>query len=121
MVPGGGGGGGGSGGAANLSATNSMYTPMHSGGIVGRDGSPIRLHNGLASDEYPVILQRGEAVIPKGGGVQPPSVVINNNTGQAMKMQEEGPVFNGSDWVVTIIVDELTQGGLLRDTIRGLK
>jgi hypothetical protein len=30
-------------------------------------GAP-RLHSGLASDEYPAILQRGEQVIPRGGG-----------------------------------------------------
>lgn len=52
---------------------------MHSGGMVGAGmGSRMmvnpmifanapRLHNGLAADEFPAILQRGEQVIPKGG------------------------------------------------------
>ncbi len=52
----------------------------HAGGIVGETSFPKRvvsastfagaprLHGGLASDEYPTILQRGEQVIPKGGG-----------------------------------------------------
>jgi hypothetical protein len=49
---------------------------FHEGGIVGEGGSSRlmpayafagapRLHNGLAADEYPAILQKGEEVIPK--------------------------------------------------------
>ena len=52
---------------------------FHSGGIVGRSGggskhavmpasifaNAPRFHNGLAADEFPAILQRGEAVISK--------------------------------------------------------
>ncbi|MBA2881836.1 hypothetical protein HNR65_002167 [Desulfosalsimonas propionicica] len=52
------------------------YFSMHEGGTVGKDGTPgiaptglwnnaPRLHNGLAPDEFPAILQRGERVIPK--------------------------------------------------------
>lgn len=52
----------------------------HSGGLVGYDSFPSRLmpayafagaprlHNGLASDEFPAILQKGERVIPRGQG-----------------------------------------------------
>jgi TP901 family phage tail tape measure protein len=50
---------------------------MHSGGVVGLAGTPMmvpagtfigapRLHNGLAPDEFPAILQRGETVLPRG-------------------------------------------------------
>ena len=62
----------------------------HSGGVVGYDkpqtafvnpalfaGAP-RLHKGLAPDEYPAILQRGETVTPKGGSVAPTINIINN-------------------------------------------
>jgi hypothetical protein len=50
---------------------------FHSGGVVGSENAPTkyvpsllfagapRLHDGLASDEYPAILQAGETVIPK--------------------------------------------------------
>ena len=49
---------------------------FHSGGIVGESGTSRlmpayafagapRLHGGLAADEYPAILQKGEEVIPK--------------------------------------------------------
>jgi len=52
----------------------------HKGGTVGNTGFQLRavpasvfanaprLHSGLMSDEFPAILQRGEEVIPKGGG-----------------------------------------------------
>ena len=33
-----------------------------------------RLHQGLAADEYPAVLQKGEQVIPKGGGKSQPIV-----------------------------------------------
>jgi hypothetical protein len=36
--------------------------------------SAPRLHQGLAADEYPAILQKGEQVIPKGGGKSAPIV-----------------------------------------------
>jgi TP901 family phage tail tape measure protein len=50
---------------------------MHSGGVVGLAGTPMtvpagmfigapRLHNGLAPDEFPAILQKGETVLPRG-------------------------------------------------------
>lgn len=64
---------------------------FHGGGIVGRDASFIRpvdpgifssaprLHSGLMPDEFPAILQKGEAVIPKdavGGGAGDTNVFI---------------------------------------------
>lgn len=60
-----------------VGATGTTAMFMHGGGIVGRDRSYAktldsrlfdeapRLHSGLRPDEYPAILQRGEAVIPK--------------------------------------------------------
>lgn len=64
---------------------------MHGGGTVGRDASFVRpvpadlfshaprLHSGLMPDEFPAILQKGEAVIPKdavGGGAGDTNVFI---------------------------------------------
>ena len=101
----------------------------HLGGIVGQMtsrrmvpaatfiGAP-RLHSGLAPDEFPTILQRGESVIPKGGGA-PPTIVINNNTGQPFK-QDGAPRFDGREWVVGIVTDEVNQYGPLRNTIQGI-
>ena len=66
---------------------------MHGGGVVGAGGTislvpagafigAPRLHKGLASDEFPAILQKGEIVLPKGFGqnnidVQPNIKIIN--------------------------------------------
>ena len=85
---------------------------FHSGGTVG-DPHPVRsipisylvsaprLHSGIAADEYPAILQRGEKVISKGkagesgnngGGGGKTSVTINNYTGQQVQTKEsKGP------------------------------
>jgi len=102
----------------------------HMGGIVGQMtahrmvpattfiGAP-RLHTGLAADEFPTILQRGETVIPKGKGLVPPTVIINNNTGQPMR-QEGTPQFNGREWVVGIVTEEINQYGSLRHSIQAI-
>jgi hypothetical protein len=66
--------GGGSGG------WDTSVVQLHKGGLVGQDGRMMkgnaalwanapRLHDGLMPDEYRAILQRGEMVIPKGGGM----------------------------------------------------
>jgi hypothetical protein len=60
-------------------------TAMHGGGVAGRDGvgrivaasafaGANRYHKGLASDEFPAILQEGERVRPAGAG---PEIVID--------------------------------------------
>jgi hypothetical protein len=88
----GGAGGGGGGGSAFTSPHGGPAAPAavgHGGGMIediaARRTVPIstfigapRLHQGLASDEIPAILQRGERVIPKGGGSGP--TIINNIT-----------------------------------------
>ena len=75
----------------------------HSGGIVGTSGgsyrnvSPLvfanapRLHNGLAADEFPAILQRGEGVISKRdmkSGGSDVIVNINNYSGQQVTQKQ---------------------------------
>jgi len=70
-------GGGGGAGLAPSPEGGTMPVKYHQGGMVGRDGIPTRmvdpgvfaraprLHNGLASDEFPAILQQGERVISR--------------------------------------------------------
>ncbi len=81
--------------------------PMHRGGVVGRTTgatrrlpAPVmamapRLHGGLRADEFPAILQRGETVLPRGGGGPPVRVVINDQRGAAAPpigvRQQAGP------------------------------
>jgi uncharacterized protein YukE len=67
------------GGSGSSSIDSFIGDFMHGGGVVGGPspkkrvpaslflGAP-RLHGGLAPDEFPAILQRGETVIPKSGG-----------------------------------------------------
>jgi hypothetical protein len=78
------GGGGSSGGSSDAGypwdgAGDSFdWLEFHKGGVVGSTSAPMRhagisgyvprLHDGLAADEYPAILQAGETVIPKGTG-----------------------------------------------------
>lgn len=83
------------GGGVVQPATNTNVAMAHSGWLVGstppgtRSVSPSlfnsapRLHNGLAGDEFPAILQRGEQVIPRGGSGPNVNVqIINNGTAQ---------------------------------------
>jgi hypothetical protein len=82
----GGNGGGYTGGNSYGAQTGDWGATMHSGGTVGVSGGAMRsipshyfstaprLHQGLAADEYPAILQKGEQVIPKGGGKTAPVV-----------------------------------------------
>jgi hypothetical protein len=69
-------GGGSSGASESFGLTGNEF---HRGGIVGINGTPRSVHpayfenaprmhlGGLAGDEVPAILQRGERVIPRGG------------------------------------------------------
>ena len=76
------------GGGGSSGIDKFIGTFMHEGGVVGGAGikkqvpaslfmGAPRLHNGLAPDEVPAILQKGETVIPKGGGDK--GMVINQN------------------------------------------
>jgi TP901 family phage tail tape measure protein len=66
---------------SDTSSSRVLFSGRHKGGVVGKDPPSFRrwlpaslfqhaprLHSGLRSDEFPAILQRGETVIPKGGG-----------------------------------------------------
>lgn len=72
------GGGGTPGTLGGLTEFQTAGALFHAGGMVGKDLVPTRsvpaslfahaprLHRGLAGDEFPAILQRGETVIPRG-------------------------------------------------------
>jgi len=80
---------GSTGGSAAMSQSTALALVRHAGGEADGTGpwrqipawmlaAAPRLHNGLAPDEFPAILQRGERVIPKNTRIgQPPSVTIN--------------------------------------------
>lgn len=74
----------------------------HKGGVAGETAFPMRavpadnftdaprLHSGLAADEFPAILQRGEQVIPRGGGVDGGelNVHIHNESRETLEITE---------------------------------
>lgn len=147
------GGGGGSvgGGFTGTSSTMSMNTigttgtmVAHTGGIIGGDAlggrtvssahfaGATRYHTGgIAADEYPAILQRGEGVFTKGqmaamgllaskgGGAQSVviNVTVNSDTGKTKVQggQEDGKALGRliGNKVREVIVEEKRNGGLL--------
>lgn len=71
---------------------------FHGGGTVGSGGKPMmvnpalwmgapRLHDGLMSDEYRAILQKGETVIPKGQGFGT-KVEVHNYSGAPVREEQ---------------------------------
>lgn len=98
----------------------------HAGGPVGSGlsksvpasmfiGAP-RLHKGLAPDEFPVIMQRGEEVIPKSGrrraagGGSNVEVFVNNYSGQPATVREsQGP--SGMRQIFVMIGNDIKNGG----------
>ena len=122
------------GGSLYDSAISSGYMTsavMHTGGTVGSAGTTRmapaslffnapRFHNGLASDEFPAILQRGETVVPKGGGAVAAGggVVVNliespGNGGKVERRQDN----NGGN-VLDVFVEQI-KGAIAGDIARG--
>jgi len=78
---------GGGGGGEGIFGSIFGALGFHSGGVVGSTPVPVRMvntsvfqnapryHQGMGNDEFPAILQRGETVIPRGGGGQQPIVI----------------------------------------------
>ena len=117
-------GGGGGGGGIKMADKATPYR-MHAGGIVGYGYSGIpRLHGGLAADEFPAILQRGEVVLPKGGGGSggAPSVTINirNQSGTQVTADTEGVNWEPAMRQMTInaVVKELDGNSAFTNYIR---
>jgi lambda family phage tail tape measure protein len=86
--------------------TGSLFaSTAHSGGVVGSTSFPQRrvsastfmgaprLHDGLAGDEFPAILQRGETVLPRGASMSAQGTNITTN----VTINSEGGGFLGKD------------------------
>ncbi|MCE5334270.1 MAG: hypothetical protein LLG06_06740 [Desulfobacteraceae bacterium] len=111
---------------------------FHSGGISGNAavtrmvdpllfaGAP-RLHSGLASDEFPAILQRGEAVIPKGqaeSGTQSNlnvEVKIDNRSTTPIKLEQGSVSRDFNKMVINIVAKDIDEYGVLGKLIHGQK
>ena len=100
----------------------------HAGGIAGAlggrrrqvpalafAGAP-RLHRGgiagLRSDEVPAILQRGEAVLPRGARAAPGRVTVNLvNRGTPQRVESAGQRIDPRGLVVDVVVEDLARRG----------
>lgn len=101
-----------------------VYMEVHKGGVPGVDPVPMktapasiftaapRFHQGLKSNEYPAVLERGESVLTPGqmkamGGQNVPNVIVNieNKTGSDVKHKETGFKFDGKKYVKTIVLE----------------
>jgi hypothetical protein len=95
---------------------------FHGGGVVGQDapsfmrpvdprvfvGAP-RFHDGLASDEFPAILQKGETVIPKGGaaqgGTQKAVVYIKDSSGKQLAAPQTFNTNGARQFILDVVYD----------------
>jgi hypothetical protein len=76
---------------------------MHEGGVV------PRLHNGLGPNEVPAILERGEAVVPK-GGLNSMFTIVNQSSAP-VKGRMMNQSFDGRRVVTSIILEDLDSNG----------
>jgi len=110
----------------------------HAGGIVGATPFPVRmvpagtfenaprLHSGLASDEYPAILQRGERVIPRGNGTKesgggvtvnmPTEVRIHNEGSEKLVITKEESYMMGDQRIIDVTMKAAESDGRFRKT-----
>jgi hypothetical protein len=135
------GGGAGAGAAAGAGMSSELMSMasvmMHRGGVVGDSGTPRvnvpayafsgapRLHGGLAFDEFPAILQKGETVVPKNGMAQttdktslsvPPSLTIVINAVDAASFAQL--TARNPNAITGPVMEALQRGGQLRNLIR---
>lgn len=107
---------------------------FHGGGVVGQDapsfmrpinpavfmGAP-RFHDGLASDEFPAILQKGETVIPKGGaaqgGTQKAVVYIKDSKGKQLAAPQTFNTNGAATFILDVVWDAMArnEGGRWRN------
>jgi len=108
----------------------------HSGGVVAHSGGYIpRFHpGGLAWDEVPAILQKGEYVVSRKGvdfldkinkGQLPAGVNvainIENQTGVPVKAEQTGAKFDGEKYIIGVVLKNIEQFGVLRHAISGVR
>ncbi|MFH1684684.1 MAG: hypothetical protein ABH983_00100, partial [Candidatus Micrarchaeota archaeon] len=122
-----------------MEAMRGVVGMVHGGGIIGKTPLPTKMVNpmafinapkfgrgGIAKDEIPAILHKGEGVFTEeqmkamGGSGKPPSVNINieNNTVAGLKAKQKEVKWNGQEWVVNVWLDAYTRNAFgLRDSV----
>ena len=129
------GGGGSGGGGGFFSGIGDFFSNLfHDGGIVGSSGHPRRrvspalflgaprLHDGLMPNEFPAILERGEAVIPRdvmegigGAGAAAGDIIMNINidasgNGDDVEPRIEAAVRRAVDLSIPAVKEEARRG-----------
>ncbi len=115
----------------------SGFTKTPQTGVMVHDGGYIdKFHGGgLAHDEVPAVLQRGEYVVSRRGvaaldrinrgesGRSAVNVAINvdNQTGRQVDVQQKSSRFDGEKYVVNVILKDLNSNGQLRTAFAGIK
>lgn len=109
----------------------------HSGGIAGQStssrsvpalafvGAPRYHTGGIAGDEVPAILRRGEEVLTENdprhrnnfGGSGSLKLVIKNESSQPVEALDGGQSFDGDELVQSVILRDLDRGGQISDGI----
>lgn len=121
----------------NLGSIGNFFSALvsHSGGVVGAGGGTMRMvsplafigapryHSGgiagLAPDEVPAILQRGEVVLPRGttgGGSKNVNITIENK-GTPQQITDSQVRFDPEAMVIKIIIDDAHRGGPASTTL----
>ena len=80
-----------------------------------------RLHQGLASDEFPAILQRGEEVIPRGeSSNRNPQVFINidNQSSAELEFRRQETRIDADQVFTGVVIRDIAQNGPILQNIR---
>lgn len=111
--------------------TSSTNLGPGGGNVGGLSGILPMAEGGLVRSPTLAMIGEGggpEAVIPLNGGAIPvnftggggaPTIVINNNTGQPFK-QDGAPDFDGKNFIISIVAEDINQNGTLRGIIGGI-
>jgi hypothetical protein len=122
----------GGGGKAQPADTGTPAEVKHAGGLVGTGPFRMmpaamfarapRLHAGLAPDEFPAVLQRGETVIPKETTVVPDvEVNVINETGRPMTAAKQDVRIDGQRLITDVVLKDIEQFGPMRQAIQTIK
>ncbi len=129
---GGGGGGVPGGGTVGVPIDNAVMANMgHTGWNVGMESpssrrmvssalfaNAPRLHNGLASDEYPAILQRGERVKRRGESDEINfKVELIDRTENRVRAKKGDIRFDGKEFVTQLVIEDITSNGPIAQTL----
>ncbi len=126
---------GGTTGSTSSAGTSSSTTSVaHSGGLILHTGGYVpRLHSGgLSHDERPAILQTGEYVVSRRGvaaldkinsgqaGSPNVNITVNvqNNSSQPVNAKKGDTKWDGKQFVVGIILDDLEHGGPISNGLK---